>query len=80
MQIQNDRSCWRTSFLGGLQLLAQAAARLPVGVQDPILGGSSAVELYTGGLWAKDPNLEVFYTASAVDADRGAVCGWISVV
>jgi hypothetical protein len=58
MQIQNDRSCWRTSFIGGLQLLAQAAARLPFGVQDPILGGSSAVELYTGGLWAS-PNLEV---------------------
>ena len=58
MQIQNDRSCWRTSFISGLQLLAQAAARLPVGVQDPILGGSSAVELYTGGLWAS-PNLEV---------------------
>ena len=58
MQIQNDRSCWRTSFISGLQLLAQAAARLPVGVQDPILGGGSAVELYTGGLWAS-PNLEV---------------------
>jgi hypothetical protein len=58
MQIQNDRSCWRMSFIGGLQLLAQAAACLPVGVQDPILGGSSAVELYTGGLWAT-PNLEV---------------------
>jgi hypothetical protein len=58
MQIQNDRFCWRTSFIGGLQLLAQAAARLPFGVQDPILGGSSAVELYTGGLWVS-PNLEV---------------------
>jgi hypothetical protein len=58
MQIQNDRSCWRTSFISGLQLLAEAASHLPFGVQDPILGGSSAVELYTGGLWAS-PNLEV---------------------
>jgi len=58
MQIQNDRSCWRTSFLGGLQLLGQAAARLPFGVQDPVVVGSSAVELYTGGIW-EAPNLEV---------------------
>jgi hypothetical protein len=50
MQIQNDRFCWRRNFIGGLQLLAQAAARLPVGVQDPVLSGGSAVELYTGGL------------------------------
>ncbi len=58
MQIQNDRFRWRTNFIGGLQLLAQAAARLPVGVQDPVLSGASAVELYTGGLWPSR-NLEV---------------------
>jgi hypothetical protein len=59
MQIQNNRSSWRGNFIGGLQLLAQAAAHLPLGVQDPMLGGSSAVELYTGGLWPSR-NLEVF--------------------
>ena len=58
MQIQNNRSSWRGNFIGGLQLLAQAAAHLPLGVQDPMLGGSSAVELYTGGLWSSS-NLEV---------------------
>ncbi len=34
-----------------MQLLGQAAARLPFGVADPVLCGASAVELYTGGLW-----------------------------
>jgi hypothetical protein len=34
-----------------LELLAQAVARLPFGIPDPVLSGESAVELYTGGLW-----------------------------
>jgi hypothetical protein len=37
-----------------LQLLGQAAARLPFGVPDPILCGTSAVALYTGDLWPVD--------------------------
>ena len=49
---------WRTRFLGALQLFAQAGARLPLGVPDPVLGGGSALELYTGGLWAAS-DLEV---------------------
>jgi hypothetical protein len=39
------------SFLSALELLAQASARLPFGVADPMLCGGSAVELYTGSLW-----------------------------
>ena len=37
-----------------LQLVGVAAARLPVGAPDPVLCGESAVELYTGSLWATD--------------------------
>jgi hypothetical protein len=45
---------WRARFVDALQLVGEAAARLPVGVQDPILCGDSAVELYAGGLFATD--------------------------
>src|ERR1700758_5151074 len=46
------RALWRANFIDALQLVAQASARLPVGVPDPVLHGSSAIELYTGGLWS----------------------------
>jgi hypothetical protein len=52
MNGSNDRTLWRGSFIAALNVLALAAAHLPVGVADPILGDASAVELYTGGLWA----------------------------
>jgi hypothetical protein len=44
----------RASFIDALHLVGAAAARLPVGAPDPVLCGESAVELYTGGLWATD--------------------------
>ena len=48
------QTLWRASFIDALQLVGAAAARLPVGAPDPVLCGESAVELYTGGLWATD--------------------------
>ena len=48
------RTLWRASFIDALQLVGAAAARLPVGAPDPVLCAESAVELYTGGLWATD--------------------------
>jgi hypothetical protein len=65
MQQAGDRMDWRPRFLSVLQLFAQAGARLPLGVPDPVLGGGSALELYTGGLWAAS-DLEVV----AADAPR----------
>jgi hypothetical protein len=47
----DDHALWRDNFVDALQLLGQAAARLPFGVPDPILCGASAVALYTGDLW-----------------------------
>ena len=52
MTWENDRTSWRGSFVAALNVLAQAASRLPVGTLDPALSGASAVELYTGGLWS----------------------------
>jgi hypothetical protein len=52
MQHVSGRTLWRANFIGGLELLAQATARLPFGVPDPVLCGDAAVELYTGGLWS----------------------------
>jgi hypothetical protein len=49
-----DHALWRDDFVGALQLLGLAAARLPFGVPDPILCGASAVALYTGDLWPVD--------------------------
>jgi hypothetical protein len=46
------RTLWRASFINALQLVGQASARLQFGVPDPVLHGSSAIELYTGGLWS----------------------------
>jgi hypothetical protein len=54
-----DRPLWRRSFVGALQLLGQAAVRLPFGVSDPVLCGAAAVELYTGSLWPATA-IEVF--------------------
>lgn len=51
MQQVWHRTPWRKNFLSALDLLAQASARLPFGVPDPVLCGRSAVDLYTGGLW-----------------------------
>ena len=51
MQQVGEGSLWRRSFVCALQLLGQAASRLPFGVADPVLCGASAVELYTGDLW-----------------------------
>jgi hypothetical protein len=52
MQQARYRTLWRTNFLGALDLLAEAGARLPFGVPDPVLYGGSAVEFYTGSLWS----------------------------
>jgi hypothetical protein len=58
MTSANDRTSWRGSFVAALNALAQAAARLPVGVLDPALSGASAIELYTGGQWST-PDIEL---------------------
>ncbi len=58
MTIANDPIPWRARFVAALKLLAQAAARLPLGIPDPTLSGASAVELYTGGLWST-PDIEM---------------------
>jgi hypothetical protein len=52
MQQAHDYAPWRTNFVEALGLLARAAARLPFGVPDPVLSGTSAVELYSGGMWS----------------------------
>jgi hypothetical protein len=49
---------WRQNFIAALHLIGKVAARLPVGVPDPVLRGTAAVELYTGGLWVA-PSLVV---------------------
>jgi hypothetical protein len=54
MRHSRHRTLWRASFIDALQLVGAAAARLPVGAPDPVLCAESAVELYTGGLWATD--------------------------
>src|SRR5580698_5895357 len=61
MQQARHRTPWRANFLSAMELLAQASARLPFGVPDPVLWGGSAVELYAGGLWPAG-NLEVVGT------------------
>src|ERR1700722_19656383 len=43
---------WGENFMDALRLVGQASARLPFGVPDPVLHGSAAIELYTGGLWS----------------------------
>src|SRR5580704_3131218 len=59
MQHVVDRPLWRRNFVSALQLLGQAAVRLPFGVPDPVLYGHAAVELYTGSLWPA-ATIEVF--------------------
>src|SRR5271166_5882734 len=59
MQHPCNQTLWRASFIDALQLVGEAAAVLPVGASDPVLCGESAVELYTGGLWATD-DLELY--------------------
>jgi hypothetical protein len=39
-----------------LRKIASAAARLPYGVPEPVVGGLAAIELYPGGFW---PTLQV---------------------
>jgi hypothetical protein len=41
---------WRKDFVAVLRLIGLAAARLPYGVPEPVLGGEAAIELYSGGL------------------------------
>jgi hypothetical protein len=55
------QTLWRASFIDVLQLVGAAAAHLPVGAPDPVLCAESAVELYTGGLWATD-DLDLYAT------------------
>jgi hypothetical protein len=52
MRHVSRRVLWRENFIDALRLVGQASARLPFGVPDPVLHGSSATELYTGGLWS----------------------------
>jgi PPOX class probable F420-dependent enzyme len=42
---------WRKDFVAALRLIGFAAARLPHGMPEPVLGGRAALELYSGGLW-----------------------------
>ena len=42
---------WRKDFVATLRLSGSAAARLPYGVPEPVLGDEAAIELYSGGLW-----------------------------
>jgi hypothetical protein len=51
MQMLDIRTNWSRHFLAAMDLAAQASARLPFGVPDPVMGGAAAVALYTGGLW-----------------------------
>jgi hypothetical protein len=51
MQMLDRRTNWSRPFLAAMDLAAQAGARLPFGVPDPVMGGAAAVALYTGGLW-----------------------------
>ena len=52
MEHNPDRDRWRPDFCCELQLTERGSARLPYGVAEPVLHGASAVELYTGSLWA----------------------------
>jgi hypothetical protein len=55
------QTLWRARFIEALQLVGAVAVRLPVGAPDPVLCGETAVELYTGGLWATD-DLDLYVT------------------
>jgi hypothetical protein len=45
----DDPGPWRERFVDALRLIGSAAARLPYGVPEPVLGGHAAIELYSGG-------------------------------
>ena len=55
---------WRKDFVAALRLIGSAAARLPYGVPEPVLGGQAAIELYSGGLWPPTRKVELL-TADA---------------
>jgi hypothetical protein len=57
---------WRKDFVAALRLIGWAAARLPYGMPEPVLGGHAAVELYSGGLWPPTRQVELLTT----DASR----------
>ena len=42
---------WPKDFVAAMRLIGSATERLPYGVPEPILGGLTAMELYSGGLW-----------------------------
>ncbi len=52
MEHPNVPDFWRKDFVATLRLIGSAAARLPYGVPEPVLGDQAAVELYSGGLWS----------------------------
>jgi hypothetical protein len=51
MEHPDAADLWRKDFIATLRLIGSAAARLPYGVPEPVLGGDAAIELYSGGLW-----------------------------
>jgi hypothetical protein len=53
---------WRKDFGAALRLIGWAAARLPYGMPEPVLGGQAAVELYSGGLWLPARQVELLTT------------------
>jgi hypothetical protein len=50
---------WRKDYVAALRLIGSAAARLPYGVPEPVLGGQAAIELYSGGLWPPTRQVEL---------------------
>ena len=58
MRHVSNGTLWRANFVKALQSVGMAVARLPLGVPDPVICGTTAVELYTGGLWPS-ANLEL---------------------
>jgi hypothetical protein len=57
---------WRKDFVAALRLIGSAAARLPYGMPEPVVGGQAAIELYSGGLGPPTRQFEVLTT----DASR----------
>jgi hypothetical protein len=57
---------WRKDFVAALRLIGCAATRLPYGMPEPVLGGQTAIELYSGGLWPPTRQVELLTT----DASR----------
>jgi hypothetical protein len=70
---------WCKDFVAALRTIGAAAARLPYGVPEPVLGGLAAIELYSGGLWptrlvelltADAPRLQAELTDTGFRADE----------